>query len=329
VQGHGISFNGWTAKPWHLAEYLHPTNWISERTREFMAGYDEDDPLFLTASYYAPHPPLIPPAFYLERYLRMDLPPAAIGDWAEEPPNGGLGLPVDSHVTCLRGEALRSAQAGYFGLINQIDDQLYWLIRDFRALSGRAGRPWVIIFTTDHGEMLGDHDFFRKCEPYEGSARIPLLIQGSPELGLKAGQRSMAPVGLEDLMPTMLELAGLEAPAGVDGASLVPILRGEAERVREWIHGEHSPCYSRRQAYHMLTDGRMKYVWRPTGGQEQLFDLERDPQELRDLARERSEDTGRWRSRLIERLRDRPEGFTDGERLVAGRTYEAILPKAK
>jgi arylsulfatase len=328
VKGHGISFNGWTAKPWHLPEHLHPTNWVAQRAREVVHQAD-DVPLFLTASFYAPHPPLIPPAFYYDRYRRMDLPDPAIGAWAQPPANDGRGLPVESPRVALRGEALRAAQAGYFGLINHLDDQVCWLIADFTARAQRRRRPWVIVFTSDHGEMLGDHHYFRKCEPYEGSARIPLLIQGSPELGFTPGLVADAPVCLEDLLPTLLEVAGVPAPDGVDGCSLVPMLRGEAGGVRDWLHGEHAPCYSREQAHHYLTDGRQKYIWRPTIGEEQLFDLVADPGELDDLAPDprRESDLCTWRMRLLATLRGRPEGFVDGDRLVANRPYPAIVAR--
>ena len=186
-------------------------------------------------------------------------------------------------------------------------------------------RPWVIILTTDHGEMLGDHYYFRKCEPYEGASRIPLLIQGSDDLGFAAGTRCTGPVCLEDLMPTLLELAGLPIPENVDGRSLVPVLRGAETTVRSTLHGEHAPCYSQQQAYHFLTDGRTKYVWRPLDGSEQLFCLEDDPQELQDLSATLHAELDAWRQQLIERLRDRPEGFVAGDRLVAGRPYDAVL----
>jgi len=75
-----------------------------------------------------------------------------------------------------------------------------------------------------------------------------------------------------------------------------------------------------------LTDGRKKYVWRPLDGSEQLFDLEDDPQELRDLSAHRSAEVATWRQRLVDRLAGRPEGFVDGEQLVVGRAYGAVLP---
>jgi len=323
----GISWNGWTARPFHLPEHLHPTTWVANRTRQYISAYTREKPLLLVSSYYAPHPPLFPPAFYMERYLRQELPAAAIGDWAKEPENDGLGLSIDSHYAKLTGEALRSAQAGYFGLINHIDDQLYWVMQEF--LHASRGRPWLIIFTSDHGEMLGDHYMFRKCEPYEGSANIPLLICGSPDLGFTPGQVTHEPVCLEDLMPTILELTRLDCPDGVDGKSLVPLLRGEETHVRDCLHGEHSPCYGDRQAYHMLADSRWKYIWRPSDGSEQLFDLLEDPSELKELSRGKPEETARLRQRLIEVLADRPEGFVRDGRLVAGREYPAVLPHAR
>jgi len=329
VMGHGISLNGWTAKPWHLPEYLHPTNWVVRKSRSILEERDSEDPLFMTASFYAPHPPLIPPEFYMQRYLRLQLPPADIGDWAVPPENNGIGAGIDAHRTCLEGEALRSAQAGYFGLINHLDDQIYYLINDFKIKSMREGRPWVIVFTSDHGEMLGDHYYFRKCEPYEGSSRIPLLIQGSRDLGLKSNISTQSPVCLEDIMPTLLDLAAVTAPDGMDGKSLVPILKGEGDSVRTHLHTEHAPCYSQKQAYHMLTDGEFKYIWRPLDGEEQLFNINKDPGEEKDLSTVESfrGQLLSWRELLIQELSGRPEGFTDGEKLIPGKEYNPVLEK--
>ena len=322
VRGAGLSFNGWTARPWPLADHLHPTAWIVEEGKRFLRhARDASCPLFLTLSFYAPHPPLVPPAFYLDRYLRVPLPDPYLGEWAT-PPAHHL---VDSARVNLLGEALRAARAGYYGLINHVDDQLYWFMQEFIGLCGREGREWLVVFTSDHGEMLGDHYYFRKCEPYEGSARIPLLIRGSSGFGINTGMTSTAPVCLEDVMPTLLDAAGASIPDGLDGRSLLPLLRGERDRVRDVLPGEHAPCYSKEQAFHSLTDGRWKYIWRPFTGAEQLFDLETDPGECRDLAAAQPDATAHWRRRLIDWLHDRPEGFTDGARLIEPREYPGII----
>lgn len=136
-------------------------------------------------------------------------------------------------------------------------------------------------------------------------------------------------VALEDILPTLAELAGVKPETG-DGVSLVPVLRGREDEVRNRLHFEHAPCYSQPQAFHALTDGHMKYIWRPAAGTEQLFDLEEDPQEEHDLASDAAqrEELQRWRGLMIQRLASRPEGFSDGERLIPGRRYKPVQPKA-
>ena len=320
----GLSYNHWQATPWPLANELHPTTWIVQQARRVVTELPEDEPLFLTASFYAPHPPLFPPAEYYEHYLNEKLPEPAHGDWVDWDsltPKGDQG----GHRVLLQGETLRKAQAGYFGLIEHLDHEVAPLINEFRARSEKAGRPWVVVLTTDHGEMLGDHGYFRKCEPFEGSANIPFIICGSSELGFQSGQRSMQPVCLEDLLPTFVAMAGAECPK-VDGISLVPVLLGKEDETRPWLHFEHANCYSKAQAYHALTDGRYKYVWRPLDGRELLFDLEADPEEEHDLSQEPSHQDclTSWRKTLIQRLAPRSEGFSDGERLVAGRPYPPL-----
>ena len=320
----GLSYNHWQATPWPLANELHPTAWIVTHARKVVAEVPEEQPLFLTASFYAPHPPLFPPKKYFDGYLKMDLPSPAHGDWVDWDaltPKGADG----GHRVLLQGETLHKAQAGYFGLIEHLDHEVAPLIAEFRARSEKAGRPWVVALTADHGEMLGDHGYFRKCEPLEGSANIPFIICASPELGFGVGRRCMQPVGLEDLLPTFVDLADAECPK-VDGINLVPVLQGKQTKIRPWLHFEHANCYSKAQAFQALTDGRFKYIWRPLDGREHLFDLETDPQEEHDLSVEPSHrDTlNKWRTAMIERLAPRPEGFSDGTRLISGRPYPAL-----
>jgi arylsulfatase A-like enzyme len=133
-------------------------------------------------------------------------------------------------------------------------------------------------------------------------------------------------------MPTVLELADCAIPASLEGKSLVPLLMGKGDsRIREYLHGEHATCYRYEQANHFLTDGNEKYIWFTHDGSEQLFDINRDPGEQRDLAAEAafSKNIGLWRSRLIEQLKGRPEGFTDGKELIAGRPHDALMATSK
>jgi arylsulfatase A-like enzyme len=111
----------------------------------------------------------------------------------------------------------------------------------------------------------------------------------------------------------------------------VPVLRGQTTRVRDWLHFEHAPTYSEEQGFHALADGRYKYIWRPKSGREQLFDLAQDPHELVDLASQpgQADLLAPWRQRLTSRLAGRPEGFSDGEKLIPGRPYPRLHPAPK
>ena len=125
-------------------------------------------------------------------------------------------------------------------------------------------------------------------------------------------------------MPMLLECAALPIPAAVEGRSVLPLARGESSACREYLHGEHTLFG---QSLQWLTDGHAKYVWFSGTGHEQLFDLDDDPQECHDLAHHpaTAARVARWRRALIEELRDREEGFVDGDRLVPGRVVNPVL----
>jgi arylsulfatase A-like enzyme len=312
----GVMHNDWTARTWPYAEELHFTNWTVTQARRFLQRRDPSCPFFLTVSFLAPHPPFVPPAFYFDRYLRMDLPDPVIGDWAQRPTGP---VPVNSPSVDLTGEVLRSAQAGYYGLINHVDDQIRRFLYNLHGIEGFDLKNTIVVFTADHGEMLGDHYLFRKSLPYEGSARIPLLVAGP---GVASGAVIDAPVCLEDVMPTVLDLVGVPVPDTVDGASVAPFLRGEAPLWRDRLHLEHAG------KFHALTDGRRKFVWLTADGRELFFDLQADPRECRNLIDDpaRAEEVARWRTALVEELRGRPEGFVADGRLQAGCPYPSMLP---
>jgi arylsulfatase A-like enzyme len=288
----------------------------------FLQRRDPSCPFFLTVSFIAPHPPLQPPAFYMERYLRTGVPQPVIGDWAEPPHDLGRGDRVAPNRVRLEGEALLSTRAAYYGSINHVDDQIRRLLNPVVGVPSMVGDNTIILFTSDHGEMLGDHYFWRKQQAYEPAARIPLLLQAPARYGFAPETVLDEAVCLEDVMPTLLDLADVEIPPTVEGRSLVPLLRGESSLGREYLHLECTPNF------HALTDGREKYVWLPATGREQLFDLEADPQELHNLAEESGSRStlARWRERLVAQLQDRPEGFSDGQNLIAGQKYDAVMP---
>lgn len=319
---HGVSSNGYVARPWHLDEALHETNWVTNRAMRWLQKRDPSRPFFLTVSYSHPHPPLTPLQHYFDRYLQMEMPAPSIGDWASRPTHNGLGLGPASDVCCLEGDLLRQAQAGYFGLITHLDDQISRLLNVQPGMPRDAVHNTIVVFTSDHGEMLGDHYLFRKTYPYEGSARVPMLFKGP---GIAPHAIIDRPVTHADLMPTLLDFAGAPIPTCVDGENLAAMLRGDmpvqSDRI---VHGEHAICYRSEQANHYLVSDRHKYVWFSQTGEEHLFDLVDDPGEAHDLIENESL-ADVWRQRLIDVLRDRPEGFTDGKRLIVGRPHRNLI----
>ena len=100
--------------------------------------------------------------------------------------------------------------------------------------------------------------------------------------------------------------------------SLLPLLTDGDAEWRPYYHGEHSPCYHPENANQFLTDQRWKYIWNPITGEEQLFDLEADPCECRDLAAREKDVLARWRKRMVAELADREEGLSDGQALKPG-----------
>jgi arylsulfatase A-like enzyme len=324
---HGVDANGWVGRPNYLPEEKTHTFWCTSKAIDFITKRDPTAPFFLNLSYVDPHPPLTPPQFYYDRYINDDLPMPAVGDWVDWFPEEQRGLGVADWRIHINERAMRQARAAYYGMINFVDDQVGRLMNCLR----RTGlmQNTFILFTSDHGEMLGDHNMFRKTFAYEGSARVPFIARAPKIWKLPTQNTTNAPVGWQDIMPTLLDAAGIEIPNSVTGKSLLPLMRGEEENApREVLHGEHAGQYNYNDGVHFLVGSRHKYIWYSQTGQEQLFDLQNDPNELRDLARgeDSGEVVGEWRDRLIEVLKDRPEGFTDGKKLIAGQPHKHMVP---
>jgi arylsulfatase A-like enzyme len=322
----GLNCNSQPARPWDKAENLHPTNWVVTQSVEFLRRRDPRKPFFLYLGFHRPHQPYDPPAWALEQYLDEPMPDVPVGDWVPDV-IGPLEnpRPADLSYGVLPPSRLRRARAGYYGNITHIDHQLnrLWeILQEFRVRENT-----YFCFISDHGEMLGDHHCFRKSVPYEGSARVPFILRGPNGSGIRRGSVVNGPVvELRDVMPTLLDCARLPIPDSVEGRSVLPFARGET--VSDWrpyLHGEHPVAG---QQVHYLTDGKEKYIWWSGTGREQLFDLITDPRELHDLARqeEATERVAGWRSRLVETLRNREEGFVDsGGSLATGRPVRPVL----
>ena len=319
-RGHGCDANGWLARPWHLQERYHPTCWTTDVTLEQIGRRDPTRPFFVWCSQMRPHSPYDPPQFFWDMYINRALPEIPVGNWAAK---HDVGEPLSR--TAWRGrlkpEQAQRMRAAYMGSCTHLDYEMGRLLEEMaRRFGGELVENTLIVFVSDHGDMMGDHNLLRKTYAYEGSARIPFVVRYPAGLDLPTGRFEQV-VGLQDVMPTILETAGVDCPRSVTGQSVFKAVRGEPWR--EYLHGEHSPCYALEEAMHYLTDGREKYIWFPVTGQEQFFDLTRDRQELHDLARDPAyaDQVATWRRRLIAVLAERGDGFSDGTRLLARKEW--------
>ncbi len=313
-RGHGCDANGWLARPWHLEERFHPTVWTTDVTIDQLRKRDPTRPFFMWTSHLRPHSPYDPPRFFWDMYADRELPEIPVGDWAEKHGLPQPGLPRAAWRGRFTPEQNRRMRAGYMGSITHIDCELGRLMERLKR-ERKLLENTLIIFTSDHGDMMGDHHLHRKTYAYEGSARIPMVVRYPAGLDLPSGTFEQV-VGLQDVMPTILDAAGVSVPESVTGKSMFGAVRGEGWR--EFFHGEHSPCYSVEEATQYLTDGREKYIWFPATGREMLFDLAKDRKELHNLAADpaRAERVALWRKRLIDLLGRRGDGFSDGEKLL-------------
>ncbi len=323
---HGVDMNAWVARPSHLPEALEHTTWCTDQSLRFLDRRDPSAPFFLWVSYFAPHPPLTPPQFYYDRYVGRETPPPVIGDWADRYDGPVPGLDPNAARGSWDPKDMHRCRAAYYGLINFIDDQVGRLLHYLRKLG--LLRDTLVLYTADHGEMLGDHNLFRKTFAYEGSARVPFLVKAPDWLVGDGGAANANVVGLQDVMPTVLDAAGADIPDSVDGASLLPLMRGADSPWRDYLHGEHLGTYRPEDAMHYLTDGKEKYIWYTVTGEEQLFNLADDPQECRNLApvSAHANRLACWRQRMIQELTGRTEGYTDGQTLIPGRRPNAFQP---
>jgi len=323
----GIDCNSYLARPWMHDEKYHPTNWVTERSLDFLRRRDPRKPFFLMASYLRPHPPFDAPQYYFDLYKDKELRAPFIGSWETDEYLKRDGRIFDSKTGPVDPELARQAQIGYYACITHLDHQIGRLI--MALIEQELYDDSIIIFTSDHGEELCDHHMFRKSRPYEGSCHIPLLISAGKNVlpDIKSSSVCHDVAELRDIMPTLLEIAGTEIPASVDGHSLLPLAKDPGSTARTWLHGEHS--YGEFSNHWIVTETD-KYIWYSETGEEQYFCLKEDPHELIN----RIGDAGcqdrikELRGHLIDSLKGRLEGFTDGSVLIPGRPYPPTLPSA-
>ena len=307
----GINVNSWLARSWPYEEKYHPTNWVTDRSIDFLYSRDRSRPFFLMTSYVRPHPPFDAPQCFFDLYRDKELTPPPVGDWVNEERLARYGRIVDSDTGPADPELMRQAQIGYYACISHVDNQIGRILMALEEQN--ILQDTVILFCSDHGELLGDHHTYRKIQPYQGSVRIPMILWNAGPRGMQEDL-----VELRDVLPTFAELAGAGIPETVDGISMLH------PNGREYLHGEHSGGDIGNQYIVTKTD---KYCWFMESGREQYFDLKSDPKEMHDRIQDPAcrERVACLKNLLIRELEGREEGYTDGSALIAGRPQKSVL----
>ena len=238
------------------------------------AAAKEDQPFFMYLAFNAPHDPRQSPKEYVDRYPldRIKMPENFLPEYPHADAICGKRLRDEKLMPYPRTEySVKINRQEYFAIITHMDDQIGRILDALEA-TGKADNTYIV-FTADHGLAVGHHGLVGKQNMYDHSVRVPFLVVGP---NVNAGSKIDAPIYLQDVVPTALELAG--APVvGVDFKSLLPLLKNEKAGHYDAIYG----AYLDRQR--MVTKGDWKLISYPTIGVERLFNLKKDPNEMNDL----------------------------------------------
>jgi arylsulfatase A-like enzyme len=273
----GMNNNDYMTRPWPLPEDCHPTNWTAREMCRLIRRRDPRKPGFWYMSFAHPHPPLWPLQAYLDLYRDVELDQPVVGDWArraEDLPYTALERKRHRAIDTAPQYEVDLARRAFYAMVTHIDHQIRVVVGYLRE-AGLLNNT-IIAFTADHGDMLGDHQMWGKALMYDPSARVPLLIV--PRLGderIAAGTRDDRLAAVRDVMPTLLDLAGVPIPDHVEGMSLVG---GES---RDHLTAAYA---TNAFASRMVRDRRHKLIWYAAGNRFQLFNMQDDPRETRDLA---------------------------------------------
>jgi len=288
VRENGGDLNSLRESPDNVPARFHQSTWATTRAIEFLGEDRVDQPWMLNINVYDPHPPFTPPREYEDRFSAEDMP----GPQFEKSDIAAQDRLTDADFQTRSKPPeeieAKSAQAKYYAMIALIDDQFARLWDAIRE-SGQADNT-VIIFTSDHGETLGDHGLLYKgCRFYEGLVRVPLIFHFPSHF--REGVQYDHPVELLDLSATLLQIAGAKIPDDHQGKDLSPILKGtgDDEPVRDSVRCEYFDALASEFTggngtfATMYLEGRYKLSVYHSIGKGELFDLHDDPWEHRNL----------------------------------------------
>jgi len=267
-----------------IAARYHQTTWCANEAIAFMSE-ERRGPWLMSVNPFDPHPPLDPPPEYLERMDRDTMPMPLFRPEELESQREFRGIAHQTRTpTSPYDYDARDMVAAYYAQIELIDDQVSRMVEALERTGQRDNT--IVIFTSDHGEMLGDHGLRLKgCRFYEGAVRVPLIISWPARV--QQGLVSDALVELTDLVPTLNDAVGLPTEPDVQGRSLLPILTGRSDPGyhRAFVRSEYHDALAQPEPSHanMIRDDRFKLVVYHGHEIGELYDLQNDPDEFHNL----------------------------------------------
>ena len=258
--------------------------YIGKRATEFIETIPDDFPWHLFVSFVGPHDPFDPPTEYGDKYRNAEMPPAIVDNMDGKPEW------VKRRTVDISPEEITVTRQQYCAATELIDDQIGKML-DALERRGMLNNTYII-YSSDHGEMLGDHGLYTKSVAYEASLRVPLIIAGP---GIMRPRISDALIELIDLNPTICKLAGVPALPNIDARSFAPVLwRGIAKHRTETVSAlRNFRCI--RTETHKLIENYNDIT--------ELYDLENDPAELYNIAEAEPEIVRTLKGRLGRRFR--------------------------
>jgi choline-sulfatase len=270
-------------KPWdpkHGGYWKGGKHWsevVGDHGVEFIEqAAGKENPFFMYLAFNAPHDPRQSPKEYVDRYPldRIAVPENMLPEYPYADAICGKKLRDERLAPYPRTDySVKVNRQEYFAIITHMDEQIGRIL-DVLEKSGKADNTYIF-FTADHGLAVGHHGLIGKQNMYEHSMRVPFMVVGP---GIKPGRTVEAPIYLQDIMPTTLELAGAEVPDHVEFKSLKPVLSDDKKEHYPAIYG----AYMHRQR--LIVVGDYKLIVYPTIKVERLYNLKNDPQEKNDLA---------------------------------------------